>query len=275
MIPAGGCVREAGMGKLPMNGHGNGSIILSVVLELELNDHCEEHQRQLGQIGAWLVELTRQHRLPATWEVADPAQSAASEGILAAGVGHELAVLAERTWIGHGSGRARLARELARRFEGARRLGIPVSTLALRNIEQPPDPDLLLDQGITAVHSPATHSLDLARQSNPPTRYGIWQAPTAWRLPIEGRWWTSRRRMIRQALQRCSRQQGLLHLEVDVPSLIRAGIPGLRVVEATLRMIAAGASAGQLEVRTTAQIAADVLNCREGQPTRSILRPAA
>ena len=104
-----------------ISGRGTGTLILSIDLELDLNDQEPTLQQRLDDVRRQLVELTCAHRLPATWAVADPTLSAATESILACGCGHEIAVLGDRAWLGPGCGRLRLSRELARRFVGARR----------------------------------------------------------------------------------------------------------------------------------------------------------
>src|SRR5687767_5760915 len=92
-----------------------GTLILSVDLELDWG-HQEGYQHErLDEVRRRLVELMRVHALPATWAVADPALSVATESILAANSQHEIAVLGDQAWLGTGWGRIRLGRELARR----------------------------------------------------------------------------------------------------------------------------------------------------------------
>src|SRR5688500_12177459 len=106
-----------------------GTLVLSIDLELDLGHHDRLLTRRLEDVRSQLVTITRTHAMPATWAVADPMLSVASESILSAGCGHELAVLGDQAWLGPGCGRARLARELARRFSAPRKAGIAVSTL--------------------------------------------------------------------------------------------------------------------------------------------------
>ena len=117
------------------SGDGRGTLILSIDFELDLEHQAPVLQRRLDAVRGELIELTRTLNTPATWAVADPTLSAATESILAAGCGHEIAVLGEPAWLGPGCGRMRLERELTRRFDSARESGIAVSTLALRNVE--------------------------------------------------------------------------------------------------------------------------------------------
>src|SRR5262245_66676994 len=91
-------------------GDGVGTLVLSIDLELDLEHHERQLERRLDEVRSQLVEMTRAAGIAATWAVADPMLSAASESILAAGCGHEIAVLGDQAWLGPGCGRARLAR---------------------------------------------------------------------------------------------------------------------------------------------------------------------
>src|SRR5262245_963733 len=89
-------------------GRGTWRLILSIDLELDLAHHEPSEQRRLDEVRRRLVDFTQLHRLPATWAVADPTLSAATESVLAARAGHEIAVLGEPAWLGRGCGRLRL-----------------------------------------------------------------------------------------------------------------------------------------------------------------------
>src|SRR6186997_582253 len=136
-----------------------GTLLLSVDLEPDPAQPDGGLIDRLDQLRRRLIELTGSLAVPATWAVADPVLSVATESILNTKAGHEIAVLGDRAWLGPGCGRVRLQRELARRFDGARKAGISVTTLALRNLDQVRELDLLLDHGITALRGPAVQSL--------------------------------------------------------------------------------------------------------------------
>jgi hypothetical protein len=255
---------------------GGGLVVVSIDLELDIALRDQLGEQRLDEVRSRLIGLTARHGVAATWAVADPLLSAASDQVLTASVGHELAVLGDRTWIGYGAGRTRLARELARRFDGPRKVGIPVTTLTLRNVEQVLDLDLLLDHGVTAVRGPAVDSASLVRKlAPPPIRFGIWQAPTAWRIPPHAGWWISAGWRTGREIERAIHRGGQLHLAIDAPQLIQAGAEGLTAIDRALHYIAARRAAGRLMVATLGQLAAQSLKDRSAVPTRSILRPAA
>ena len=259
-----------------MSGAGRiGVLILSVDLELEI-DHQLKDQERLDIVGRWLIDAFQRHRIPATWAVADPALSAATDPILASDQGHEIAVLGDRTWAGHGTGRGRLARELARRFQGARRVGIPASTLVLRNVDQLTDADLLLDHHVTAVRGRAVDSAVAARKMpSPAVKFGVWQAPAAWKIPPQLPWWIPGRYLVRREINRAAAGGRMLHLEIDTPRLVDSDDRQLRLVDAALEFAAHRRNAGLLHIQTIQQCATAALKEREITPSRSILRPAA
>jgi hypothetical protein len=258
-----------------MSGGAGGKLVLSIDLELDIEHHDVQHQQRLDEVRRQLLELTRAAGVVATWAVADPLLSAATEPVLAAGCGHEIAVLGDQAWLGTGCGRARMAGELARRFTAARAAGIPVTTLALRNVEQVIDLDLLLDHGVTALALPAAEQPSFARKNaQPPIRFGLWQPPTAWKLPPRRAWLPALWR-IRGEIKRAIRAGSLLHLRLDALRLVAACDQSLHVICEMLAYAARKRDAGQLAIATIGQLAAAELESRAAAPSRSVLRPAA
>jgi hypothetical protein len=253
-----------------------GTLLISIDWELEIDHSDQIREQRLDAAGVRLLEMTRRLRIPATWAVADPFLSAATDPIQRADVGHELAVLGDRTWIGPGSGRSRLARELDRRFDRARKAGIPVTALALRNVESASVLDLLHDHGVHGVRGPALDHLSQVRKaSGSGVRLGVWQAPAAWRIPAQQHWFLPGQWSVRREIRRTVRRQGTLHLTIDAPRLVDAGDPGLAAIESALTLAAARRDAGQLAILTLGHAADIALRERASVPTRSILRPAA
>jgi hypothetical protein len=259
-----------------ISGDSLGTLILSIHLELDLEDQDNRDEQRLDDIRARLIELTKTSGVSATWAVADPTLSVASESILSAGVGHEVAVLGDEAWLGQGCGRGRLARELARRFSAPRKNGMLVSTLMLRNVAQVADFDLLIQHGVTAISSPATsHGTSAAKTMQPSARFGLWQPPTAIRLPMRSKWWSPAAWQVRREIKRTIRKRTFLHLSIDGPRLIGDEERGLNTIAAVLRYAAGRREAGQLSIATIGEVASKALEARAGSPTRSILRPAA
>lgn len=255
---------------------GGGLVVVSIDLELDIEHRERFGEQQLDEVRSRLTAMTARYGVPATWAVADPLHSAASDQVLAAGIGHELAVLGDRTWIGYGAGRTRLDRELARRFDGPRQHGMRVTTLVLRNVEEVLDLDLLLSHGITAVRGPAVDSASLARKlAPPPIRFGIWQAPATWSIPPRAGWWISSSWRIRREIERAIARGRQLHLAIDAPRLIAAGTDGLAAIERMFQYVRAKCAAGHLRVAILGHLAKQSLTGRAAVPTRSVLRPAA
>jgi hypothetical protein len=81
--------------------------------------------------------------------------------------------------------------------------------------------------------------------------------------------------LICRDIRRAIRRRTLLHLHIDAAALVTAPEPALGPAGPVLRYIAAKRDAGQLAVRTIADVAQEALDQRAGTPSRSILRPAA
>jgi hypothetical protein len=253
-----------------------GVLVLSIDLELEIDKSDAASEQQLAAAGSQLIALTREHSIPAVWAVADPLLSAATDEVLREGARHEIAVLGDRTWIGPGCGRTRLARELERRVGRARKAGLTVSTLALRNVEPTEILELLHEHRVLAVRGPASGAVSLTRKlAAPPVRFGVWQAPPAWRVPLRPRWWLAESWSIRRTIRQAIARQSILHLAIEAPRLIEAGPEALITLAAALSFAAACRAAGQLEIATLGQLAQAALRERASAPARSILRPAA
>jgi hypothetical protein len=255
---------------------GRGTLVLSIDLELDLQLQRGDQPEQLDQARRQLLDMTREFSVPATWAVADPVRSVATESIRAADASHEIAVLGDRAWLGPGCGRLRLERELARRFEGARKAGISATTLALRNLDQVRELDLLRDHGVTALRGPAGDGGATAdKHAAPPIRFGIWQVPPGWKVPGRSAWWLPPAWSICRQIKRSTARQAMVHLQIDAPRLAATGDHELQVLRRVLRYAAARRDAGHLAIRTIGQIAAETLAERAASPSRSILRPAA
>src|SRR5690242_18589445 len=65
-------------------------LMLTVDLELEVGKVAPVDNERLEAATAGLISLCERHALPATWAVADPARSAATESIRQSWLSHEL-----------------------------------------------------------------------------------------------------------------------------------------------------------------------------------------
>ena len=253
-----------------------GLVVVSIDLELDREHYDLQRQRRLDEVRARLIDVTRACAMPATWAVADPMLSAATESILNADCGHEIAVLGDQAWLGKGCGRSRLGRELKRRFSVPRAAGIPVSTLAVRNVPHVFELDLLIEHGVTAVCEPGMASAPAHRETRlPPIRFGLWQPPTAWKMPLRAPWWSPAGWSIRREVKRAIRYGTMLHLRLDAVRLVDSRGFALEAVAGLLRHLSSRRDSGQLAIETIGRLAAAALECRAGSPSRSALLTAA
>jgi hypothetical protein len=259
-----------GRTKLPSAG---GTVVLSVDLELDLEHHASGLPRRLDEVRSELIELAGKASIPVTWAVADPMLSAATEPILRAGGSHEIAVVGDEAWLGPGCGHDRLARELVRRFAVPCKAGIPVHTLVTRNVTPLVELDLLLASGVTAVCGPAADTLADIRQPSP-LRFGIWQAPPAWRLPPQATWWSPTAWQIRREIKRVCRRGSIIHLRLDALSLVDQQNSPLPLVNWLFAYLGKNRDAGRIELATIGMLATAALGQRAGAPSRSALRAA-
>lgn len=135
------------------------SITLSLDLELEIGRAASTHAQRLDDLTPELVALLDRHGIAATWGLADPARSAATEAILTSRLPHEIAVLGDRSWLGWGAGGSRANRELARRITGAAARQIAIHSLVLHNESSIANGLPLAEMGITTIRQPIGHQV--------------------------------------------------------------------------------------------------------------------
>ena len=255
---------------------------LSIDLELDPLRPGRNQPRSLEAITDHLVGLLTRYQVPATWAVADPAISAATEVLLAANAGHEIAILGDPTWVGHEAGRMRFGRELARRVLHGRAAGIPISTLALRGTELADHLDLIIKQDISVVRGDF-HELTVGWFAKPVVqapaalRFGLWDVPASLRLPGDSRWKLGGggRRRARSGIDRAIADCGVFHIQVDALSLADRGPAAEHMLEHILRHAAVRQREGVLEIATLATAARRLTGERSSAPARSILHSAA
>ena len=256
-----------------------GVLTLSIDLEVDAAHLGLAEQRSLEAVTSRLLELMGKYELPATWAVADPAVSAATERVVSLQAGHEIAISGDATWVGREAGRSRFGRELARRATHARASGLAISTLVLKTSELEDHSDLAIKQGITAVRHPnADHAAHDPRRFQPQTlRYGLWSFPVSLVLPHTSRWLPgggggrAARALIDQAI--CDR--GLVQLAIDAPRLALRGYAAERVLQRVLQHAERRRRQGILDIMTLGNMAGKLSSQAQRQPSHSILRPAA
>ncbi len=249
-----------------------GAISLSIDLELALGRQTSFGQQRLEEITSGLIDLLDQQGLCATWGVSNPALSAATEPILAANTRQEIAVLGERFWLGDGTPPTRLAHEFERRFEGARRAGIPISTLILRQNEEHLDLNLLLRHGVAAVRGPGiAASQEVAISRAQPMRYGIWQVQNSILIPLRGAWWQAEPWAFGCRLKEAAKAGTPLHLVLDAGQMADYSDLALPAIRVVLQRLGELQARQELSFSTVGEQARLHLRRRIAQPSRSVL----
>jgi hypothetical protein len=244
-------------------------VSLSIDLELPIGLQTAQGQARLEELTLSLVDLFDQHGVSATWGVSNPALSAATEVIRSAILPQEIAVLGERFWLGAGTTPSRLAQEFERRFEGARRAGIKVSTLVLREAPEHLDLSVLLSHRITGIRGPAASaSAEKVGHRVGAMRYGIWQVQGPVQVPLLGSWWQAEPSAFRQRL---AHQEAALHLVLDAGKMAGLRDLGLPAVAATMRKLGQMTSRKEVRFATFGELAAENLSRRSSHPSRSVL----
>jgi hypothetical protein len=205
------------------------SLTLSIDLEMEIGRASASQLQWLDDLTPELVALLDSHGIAATWAVADPARSAATEAILGSDQPHEIAVLGDRSWLGWGAGGSRAKRELTRRISGAAAWQIAIRTLVLHNESSFANGLQLGELGIQTIRQPIGHEV-LRPVSLIGLAKGLTVAEQVQRLALRNwwNWWEAES----QLSARC-RQPSLLpdratcHLGLDAQQLCTAGPRGL------------------------------------------------
>jgi hypothetical protein len=248
---------------------------VSVDLELDGDRLAADDRRALAAAADRLLSLLHRHAIAATWVIADPARSESLQRLAASGGGHEIALWGGASWAGKGAGRLHFGRELAGYTASARSQGVPVSTLAVSEIQMERHFDLLVKHGLTALrHGRPCRKPAPARLST--LRHGLWGFRVTCALPGASRWLPGGggRRMIVALIDRAVADNGLVHLTVDARKLAERGQAAERVLDRVLAHAAQRRGAGVLRVSTVAGTVATLAGQYQTRPSRSILRAA-
>ena len=254
-----------------------GILVLSIDLEVDARHSSARDQRLLERLTSRLFDLLVKHRVPATWSVADPAVSAATDRLMT-GVGHEIAVLGDPAWVGADAGRPRFARELERRVQGGREIGLPVTTLALRKVHLDAHLDVVVKNGLNAVRGPETTVRNRNEFNQPQSLYsGLWLMWPSCVLPGPSRWlWgTGQIWRAQRGLALAAERREVFHLMIEGRELADRGAIALRGIERVARQAAQLRDQGSLEILTVASAAGRLNDLRQTTSKRVNLAPAA
>ena len=177
---------------------------LAISVDLPLSSWTRDGQ--LGVLTERLLERVRQHGLPVTWAVEHPGETSAVEDVVCWHGDQELALLGDSQWVGAEAGRTRFSQELETRIQTARRAGLGITTLALRETSMNQHLDLLVKHRLTVVRGDGLHTPIAPELVSHAVRFGVWQAAEVARIPQSASWWWSSMprgvtRILRQAQQ--------------------------------------------------------------------------
>jgi hypothetical protein len=257
-----------------------GVLVLTIDAELDPLKRGFNQQDSLEAITAEMLTLLARHKMPATWAVADPAISAATERIVADNVGHEIAVLGDQAWVGHAAGRGRFGKELNRRVTHGRAAGLSIASLVVRDAKVEQHTDLIVKLGLTSTSTPQMTQRGWFRkrsviQEPQHLRFGLFDLPASGIVPGQRGWFAAKgigsasRMLILAAMKR----QPVV-VRVSALDLVLHG-RGVKPMQALLEHVAGLKAAGRMQVQTQAQLAASLGSQRAITPAQSILRQAA
>jgi hypothetical protein len=254
--------------------HHVGHVHLTVEAEPTDIDRNLDRHRGLASVTELLFAILNRHKLPATWAVGDPANSAVAALVAGSATPHGLAVLGDRYWIGKTAGRTRFARELARRVTQARRAGIEVVTLVPRVASVAEHIDLVVKNGIQVIVTNEESGQRPASQGPRALHYGVWEFSATNRLPMRSSWFPGRVWKLVRSFRRAGKNASTTHLSIDMAAIEEAGASAIQAVEWLMRRVAKLRDRGLLQVETLAAAAARLSDLPAVTPQRSILRQA-
>mgnify|MGYP006908257136 FL=1 len=251
-----------------------GVLTISIDLEFDVEQRLHVRHGDLGALTTRLVRLFERANLPATWAVADPAYSAATEEILASAPHHEIAILGDATWIGGHAGRTRFARELTRRITGAETRGCAVSTLAMAGSGPLALLDFLVQHRVSAVRTHASAPGGTTSTVHPQSlRFGVWNAVVSHPFPEMPRALLGDpTHRVRRAIRRLSAGENI-HWAINGPAILQAD-SGLAAVERVLDLVTRQRQKAALRIETVRQLVHRISHRRTHPGATSILRKA-
>jgi hypothetical protein len=251
--------------------------VLTVTVELEfsLDQQGQGLESHFDNVSRRLVELFRSRQIAATWSVADPAVSSATDLIRAGHPQNEIAILGDRSWIGTGAGRERFSRELRRRLERAKCVGIPCSTLVVRQSEFGGNLDLLAPAGVDAIVRHADGGV-VSSPSAELVYSGIVGVTSSLRLPMRQWWdWSHGTRKALRMLRELIARTREMHLILDAAQIAQRKGRSMHAIGRFLDRVVELRQAGHVETLTIRGFKEMRILEFERRRFHSILRPAA
>lgn len=255
-----------------------GSLVISVDLQPSEVVTQLEVVRKMNETGVRVIALFEQLRVPATWGVAEPAESSFVSQLKSSCEDHEIALLGEPSWVGKDAGRGPFARELARRLAQASAYGMQTTSILPRGVLVDDHLDLIMKHGITAVRGLVDVKGRSSKPAMPhPLHFGLWELPAALSLPGESTWLPGggRGRKAHKGISHAAKQGDVHHLVIDIPAIAQMGPAAERVLAGVLRKAVKLRDDGKLEILTLCEVARALAAKTAEKPHRNILRPTA
>jgi len=261
-----------------------GVVQLLFDLQLTTAHTALKHHRQLAQMVDRVSNLLATERLPATWAIADPANSCHTERILGVYPAQEIAIAAESSWLGSGAKRAAVVGELNGRLVDAGDQSLEISSLVMESSQLTSHLDVLVKKNINAIctcDSGATRKISHRNRNTgtiKPLRYGLWNLLATAVFPsgrrglrnMDGTW------EVRRAVIRARNTSATIELLwVRAIDLVQQQNTYLHALTQLLREIAELQRQDKLSVETISDTVARQRAQSNVKPTSSILRPAA
>ena len=222
-----------------------------------------------------LFQLFDSRGLPATWAAGRMHARQVSYCVRESQSGHEVAILGNADWLPVDNNRRTFYRTLVERMQQFRDERVPVTTLAMDNVELVEHLDLLVKHRISMFRCTSTTAATAARCLQPRSlRFGVWQAPAALRLSARHRagWWTDMK--LRRAIRQCSRKGGVVHLLAQADELLEHQ-GHWRLLDGLLRNVADRTRNDSLQCITLQQLSRQIQRRPLRTTSQSLLHRAA
>lgn len=257
-----------------------GVFVLSLDFRPESQADASSQQRAATTVLAQLAECA----IPATWTLAERTAPLVAPALVAEGQRHEISICGTADWAGAQASRRDFTLELLKRLRQAHSQGYSPRTLSLVSGQPTAHADILVKQGISAIHSLETPPLSrpgvaswLARLKAPATscstphslRWGLWH----FHSPMDYLTWGPRR--IERAIEAAIADGGVVHVSTNISRLAAGGSVCQKAWQKTLRQVGQWRQQEVLEVHSIASAVSRLSRGSQSTPARSILQRKA